>query len=245
MFLAKMLVSSSLIAASLTVPSFAETAAKPAQADTTSPASSPTKSSSSSAQLAAINKLDAISKDALNAVRGINFSRLAIFQGTPDEAKTILKKVKDDLDKAQKSTPALIDKLKAAGATTDEITAVQSGTLPIDMQVGVVDDYTLTPEKTEHIKKANEHLKNGRKNEAIEELKLADINIVVTETSANLPAIGKYVDQALSQLDDGKYYEANMTLIKAQSMVTINSSMAPDIKPGTPAQPAKAATKTK
>lgn len=213
------LLSTALLSASFATTGFADEAAKPKAAAT---------ESTNAAQQAAIKKLDAISGDGLAAVRGVTLARLAIFQGTPDQAKIILTTVKDDLDKALKDTPSLLDKMKAAGAPADEIAAVQSGTLPVDMEVGVVDDYKLTPEKAAHLKKANEHIQHGRKKEAQEELKLADIDLVITETTANLPAIDKDVDLALEQLGDGKYYEANLTLIKAEHMVTIRSNMPTD-----------------
>jgi hypothetical protein len=98
------------------------------------------------------------------------------------------------------------------------------------MEAGVVDDYKLTPEKAAHLKKANEHIQHGRKKEAQDELKLADVDLVITETTANLPAIDNDVDLALEQLGNGKYYDANLTLIKAEHMVTIRSNMSGDDK---------------
>ncbi len=235
---ATLLLSTALLSVSFTMPGLADEAMKPVAAAA--------KNDNKPAQQAAIRKLDAISDDGLAAVRGVTLARLAIFQGNPDQAKTILKTVKDDLDKAQKSTPALIDKMKAANASADEIAAVQSGTLPVDIEMGVVDDYTLTPEKAEHLKKANEHIKHGRRKEAAEELNLADVDLVITETTANLPAIDKYVDQALSQLDDSKYYKANLTLIKAERLVTVNTLTTPDQKPASKAdtKPADTAKKS-
>lgn len=241
--------STALLSASFATIGFAEEAAQPKAA---------AMQGTNAAEQAAIKKLDAISGDGLAAVRGVTLARLAIFQGTPDQARIILTTVKDDLDKALKDTPSLLDKMKAAGAPADEIAAVQSGTLPVDMEVGVVDDYKLTPEKAAHLKKANEHIQHGRKKEAQEELKLADVDLVITETTANLPAIDKDVDLALEQLGDGKYYEANLTLIKAEHMVTIHSNMsvdntrdaaktakAPaDAKPADSAKPADAAKKS-
>lgn len=132
----------------------------------------PATESTKVAQQDAIKKLDAISGDGLAAVRGVTLARLAIFQGTPDQAKVILSTVaRMDLDKAQKDTPSLLDKMKAAGAPADEVAEVQAKrTLPVDMEVGVVDDYKLTPEKAAHLKKANEHIQHGRKKEAQDEL---------------------------------------------------------------------------
>ncbi|WP_139975011.1 MULTISPECIES: YfdX family protein [Brucella/Ochrobactrum group] len=214
-----LLISAALLSASFATASFAEEATKPKAAVT---------ESTKAAEQDAIKKLDAISDDGLAAVRGVTLARLAIFQGTPDQAKIILTTVKDDLDKALKDTPALLDKMKMAGAPADEIAEVQSGTLPVDMELGVVDDYKLTPEKAAHLKKANEHIQHGRKKEAQDELKLADVDLVITETTANLPAIDKDVDLALEQLGDSKYYDANLTLIKAEHMVTIRSNMPKD-----------------
>ncbi|PYE87843.1 YfdX family protein [Phyllobacterium leguminum] len=189
-----------------------DAAAKPADAGKLSPK-----------QLAAMKKLDAVSEEGYAAVRGIALARLAIFQGKPDEAKTILTAVRQNIEKAQGNTASLADKLTQANSPKDEIDAVKSGQVPIDFAVGINDDYTMTPENAKHLENANKHLGSGKTQEAVEELKLANVNVSVTETDAKLPVLAKVVATALSDLDNKNYYEANLTLIKADDAITSRS----------------------
>ncbi|WP_420963644.1 YfdX family protein [Brucella sp. IR073] len=206
-------------------------------------------------QQAAMKKLDVVSDEGYAAVRGIALARLAIFQGTPDRAKTILKAVKENIDKAQAGTPDLVQKLKQANSSQDEIAAVQSGQVPIDFSVGINDDYNVTPEKAKHVENANKHLGSGKTQEAIQELKLAEVNIFVTETDAKLPALAKVVETAMNDLDKKNYYEANLSLIKADDAISVRSLTENEpstastgkqpAKPAAPAAPAAPAPATK
>ncbi|KXF74841.1 hypothetical protein ATN84_21675 [Paramesorhizobium deserti] len=209
--------SATIISSFAVAPGFAQTQPNTAAAAPSQP-SQPTP-----AQIAAIKKLNVISDEGYSAVRGIALARLAIFQGQPDRAKTILTTVKQNLDQAQASTADLAEKLKQAGGPQDEIAAIQSGQVPIDFAVGVDDDYTVTPENAKHIANANQHLGSGNTQKAVEELKLANSNVFVTETDAKLPVLEKAVDDALAQLSGQKYYEANLALMKAGDGITVRS----------------------
>ncbi|GGB08362.1 hypothetical protein GCM10011491_40480 [Brucella endophytica] len=211
---------------------------KAAQADQLSPQ-----------QEAAMKKLDTVSDEGYAAVRGIALARLAIFQGTPDRAKTILTAVKENIDKAQAGTSDLVQKLKQANSPAEEIAAVQSGQVPIDFSVGINDDYNVTPEKAKHVENANKHLGSGKTQEAIQELKLANVNVFITETDAKLPALAKVVETAMNDLEKKNYYEANLSLMKADDAITVRSIT--EKEPSTsstgtqPAKPAPAAPATK
>lgn len=198
-------------------------------------------------QQAAMKKLDAVSEEGYAAVRGIALARLAIFQGAPDKAKTILTAVNENIGKAQASTADLAAKLAQADSPKDEIDAVQAGQVPIDFAVGINDDYTMTPENAKHVEAANKHLGSGKTQEAVQELKLANVNVSVIETDAKLPVLAKVVATALSDLDNKNYYEANLSLIKADDAISSRSitenepatASTPAMKPA-PAAPAPA-----
>ncbi|GAB1584439.1 YfdX family protein [Phyllobacterium phragmitis] len=211
---------SATIISSFAAPGFAQTQSNTAATNT---AAASQAQQMSPAQIAAIKKLNVVSDEGYAAVRGIALARLAIFQGEPDRAKTILTDVKKNLDQAQASTADLATKLKQADGPQDEIAAIQSGQVPIDFAVGVDDDYTVTPENAKHIDNANQHLGNGNTQKAVEELKLASANVFVTETDAKLPDLEKAVDDALAQIANQKYYEANLALMKAGDAITVRS----------------------
>ena len=50
--------------------------------------------------------------------------------------------------------------------------------VPIDGQVVLAHDFVPTPEKQAHIKEANEHFKNGKPKEALDELRIGEIEDV-------------------------------------------------------------------
>ncbi|PRD40911.1 hypothetical protein C5748_24495 [Phyllobacterium phragmitis] len=208
------LLSATIVSSFVVAPGFAQ---EP-NAAATSQASQPTP-----AQLAAMKKLQIVSDEGYAAVRGIALARLAIFQGAPDRAKSILTAVKQSLDKAQAGTAGLAGKLKQANGPQDEVAAIQSGQVPIDFAVGMNDDYTVTPETAKNIANANQHLNNGNTQKAVEELKLANVDVFVTETDANLPVLAKAVDAALTQIAGKQYYEANLSLVKAGDAITMRT----------------------
>lgn len=229
------LLSATIISSFAAAPGFAQTQPSTAAAAPSQPAQP------SPAQIAAIKKLNVVSDEGYAAVRGIALARLAIFQGQPDRAKTILAAVKKNLDQAQASTADLATKLKQANGPQDEIAAIQAGVVPIDFAVGVDDDYTVTPENAKHIANANQHLGSGNTQKAVEELKLASANVFVTETDAKLPDLEKAVDNAMAQIADQKYYEANLALMKAGDAITMRSLTENQNSPNTASTGAKPA----
>ncbi|RCS22893.1 hypothetical protein DUT91_15520 [Phyllobacterium salinisoli] len=245
------LLSATILSSSVTVPAFAqEPNAAATQQSTQAQAAQPQAAKPSPAQLAAMKKLNLVSNEGFEAVRGIALARLAIFQGQPDRANDILKTVKQNLDKAQASTTDLAAKLKQADGPQDEVDAIQSGQIPIDFSVGVNDDYTVTPENAQHIQNANKHLDGGNTQQAAEELKLANVDIFVTETDAKLPDLVKAVDAATAQLASKQYYEANLSLMKADAAISVRAisedkNEAAPAKTGAVPTPTPAPTQTK
>ena len=50
--------------------------------------------------------------------------------------------------------------------------------IPIDGEIAIADTFVPSAEKKQHIEKANEHLKSGRSKEAIEELRLGEVDVI-------------------------------------------------------------------
>ena len=80
-----------------------------------------------------------------------------------------------------------------------------------------------TPEKKEHIAKANEHFKSGRAKEAIEELRLGEIDVTYTRVMMPLTATKKCLADAMQLATEHKYYEANLSLKAAEDGVIVDS----------------------
>ena len=187
-----------------------------------------------------------VSNDGYSAIRAIHLARIAIFNGDTKTAKEMLDKAKKDLDAATKDAQTFAADNKAAdqGKKADDKSASDKMDLiPIDGEIAIADTFVPSSEKKKHIDKANEHLKSGRSKEAIEELRLGEVDIVFTRVMLPLESTKKRVADAEKLAGDHKYYEANLALKAAEEGIVIN---AVDLI-GTPTPPstASAAASTK
>ena len=178
---------------------------------------------------AATQEVTKVSKDGFMAMRAVREARIAIFNGEPKVAVEIMDKANKALDAASKDESLFIADMKtlaekkAAHGTTTAATTKAMIWIPIDGQIALADSYVPTPEKKEHIAKANEHLKNGRAKEAIEELRLGEINVTYTRVLMPLTATKKCLADAMSLANEHKYYEANLALKAAEDGVILDS----------------------
>ena len=96
--------------------------------------------------------------------------------------------------------------------------------IPIDGQVSLADTYVVSKERAQHIQKANEYFKNGQSKQAIEELRLAAINVSCTRVMMPLATTTSWVSEAARLLGQQKYYEANLALKAAEDGLVVNSA---------------------
>ena len=174
-------------------------------------------------------------------MRAVRAARLAIFNGKPKVAVKIMSKAKDALDAASKDESMLISDMKtlagdkmAHGTTTTTTTTTAAATpattwIPIDGQISLADTYVPTPKKTEHIAKANEHFKSGRAKEAVEELRLGEIDVTYSRVMMPLTATKKCLADAMQLATEHKYYEANLSLKAAEDGVVVDSVSLADV----------------
>jgi hypothetical protein len=196
---------------------------------------------------AATQELIKVSKDGFMAMRAVRAARIAIFNGEPKVAVEMLGKAKKALDAASKDESIFIADMKTLagkkathGTTTAGDKAAHGTTtaaatkamiwIPIDGQIALADTYVPTPEKKEHIAKANEHFKNSRAKEAIEELRLGEINVTYTRVMMPLTATKKCLADAMQLAKEHKYYEANLSLKAAEDGVILDSVSLADYK---------------
>ena len=95
--------------------------------------------------------------------------------------------------------------------------------IPIDGEIAIADTFVPSAEKKKHIDKANEHLKSGRSKEAIEELRLGEVDVVFTRVMLPLESTKKRVADAEKLAGDHKYYEANLALKAAEEGIVIDA----------------------
>jgi hypothetical protein len=213
----------------LALPAAAETAKsapKPA-ATTTAPAaastSAPAAKSDASSDALSIMRY---SQDGSRAIREIGLARVAIFNGDPKLASDLIAKAKASVAKAEQEAPTFA--VKVSAESNGKVVGTESETgkaqmVPVDGDLVLAEDFVPTPEKRARIDKANEHFKNGRAKEALEELRLGDIAVMYNRAWMPLAAATKHLDQATKFMDDHKYYEANLALKAIGDSVTLDS----------------------
>lgn len=162
------------------------------------------------------------------AMNDIGAARVGLFDGHPKAAIQLMDKAQTALDAAQRESADF----KVPENTTGTHTANgkkmnnsqmnQGATLvPVDGRMSLGEAYVATPEKQSHIDKANQHLKNGETKQAIDELKLAGVDVNFTLVLMPIDSSKQELQQALSLANQGKYYEANLQLKKIEDSLII------------------------
>lgn len=166
------------------------------------------------------------SQDGQNAIREVNGARVAIFDGNPKLASALLTKAKASVAKAADEAPTFKVKVTTTVAGKDLGTMSETdkaALVPVDGQLMLADDFVSTPEKQSRIKNANEHFKNGKNKEALEELRLGDIEVMYKRVWMPIASASKHIDQAMTLMDNHKYYEANLALKAITDSLTVDS----------------------
>jgi hypothetical protein len=161
-----------------------------------------------------------LSTDGSAAIHDVSLARLAIFNGQPVSASKYTAQALTALDKAAMDNTAFTKaefELKTPKGTVQPGSGATPSTtritwIPIDGSMTLGEDYIETPEKAAGVAKANEQLKHGDHKQAMETLKLADINVSVVLELAPLDATKNGIKKAEELIDKGKYYEANQAL---------------------------------
>ncbi|TNC10490.1 YfdX family protein [Methylobacterium terricola] len=201
-------------------------------------AAKPMVTQESAAQRAVDQDVGKLSKDGAQAFRDMHLARIAIFDADPAQAKALIGKAQAALAKAKSDdavftkaeaelkTPAQIaaTKDKAAVDKTGSTQAAPSDTkstdkvawVPVDSQLTLGEDFLATPEKATAVNEANKHLAKGDQKGAIEQLKLAHVDVNFTMAVLPLDKTTADVNQAATLINQGKYYEANAALKTAE-----------------------------
>jgi hypothetical protein len=167
-----------------------------------------------------------LSQDGFSAMRSVRAARIALFNGKTESVSELLSAAKVSLEAAEKEAPSFMVKVNETlnGKNVENETETRKVDLiPIDATLAVADDYIPTNEKKLHIAKANEHFKKGQHKEAMNELRLAEVDLNYTRTLMPITATMKRVDQAIKLLAEHKYYEANLALKAAEDGLTVET----------------------
>lgn len=153
-----------------------------------------------------------------NAMRDIQFARLALFHGQPDSAKKLTDDAASLLAGDSKDWAKFV-KTDAKAKMIDDQYVI------INATVAVSEDYIASPAKETAIKTANGKMAKGDWKGAVDTLQLAGISVVQTQYLMPLNQTRKAVTSAEKLLTAGKYYEANLVLKGAEEGIVIDSEM--------------------
>lgn len=170
--------------------------------DTAAPTQAAATDNSPAENAKADQDLVKVSRDAMLTMRDLRGARLAIFNGEPERARTF--------------ADAAVTRIGAALGAADDY-AVQtkeakSGEtyIPFNASLTVLDAYKATNAKA--IAKANEHLDKGKQKEALETLKLSEVDLAVSAWMIPVKFAQEHITDAAQLIGEGKYYEANLAL---------------------------------
>ncbi len=151
-----------------------------------------------------------LSQDGYSTMRAVRGARVAIFNGDIATAKKLLDEAGADAGRVKADERAL-DK------------AAPGNWVPIDGQLAVADDFVSTPQKAAHIAAGNKKLQEGKVGEAMQEFKLAEVDINFSRVLMPLDATRRQIAAASDLVKGQKYYEANMALKAAEDGLQFDS----------------------
>jgi hypothetical protein len=164
-----------------------------------------------------------VSEDAMLTMRNVHDARLAIFNGLPNQAQTYT-------DAAMARVQATLKDADKYAASTKAMHRNDTY-VPFDESLTVADAFVPTPDKMKHIAKANEHLRKGERKQALEVLKLGDVEVAVGTDLLPVKLAKKQIDQADKLIGEGKLYQANLALKSIEDAVIVESFGIDDLNP--------------
>lgn len=164
-----------------------------------------------------VRELDAVSEEGFNAMRTIQYARLAIFSGNTELANKL------NTEAAALLNDDSVEWSKFVKEATGSKVIKGEQYIVINASIAIDENYVVTPEKQPIIDKANAKIKSGDEEGALEELRLAGIAVNETQYLMPLNFTKKAVADAGKLLKDGKYYEANLALLNAEQAVIVDS----------------------
>ncbi len=154
--------------------------------------------------------------EALNAVTGAHAARLALFNDDIDGAKARLAEARTRFDDAEKGLNDM-----TIGDTEDPSSSAKY--LPFDMSMALTEDFSATDENKAALEKAYGLMQTGSKDDALEVLRLASINVDVSAALLPVASTAEHLQDAQTLIDQGKYHEANVALKALEDSVVVRT----------------------
>jgi hypothetical protein len=166
--------------------------------------------------------------EALQGLRQVHAARLAIFNGQTDVALKHATEAEQDFTVVEKTLDT--HEIMATSATGEADAYV-----PFDMSVGLAEGFVPSEDMAPKLQEANKQFEQGNHKNAVEVLRLANIDITVSAGLVPAKSSLAHIQGAIKLLDEKKYYEANLALKALEDSVVFESYSADTI----PAQGSK------
>lgn len=176
-----------------------------------------------------------VAQQGYNAMMNVQHARAALFNGQPDQAQKLAKEAQILLSSDSTDWSKFVKANKTAPLAGDNYVIINAS-------MSVAEDFISTPAKQKAISQANEKIKAGDRQGALETLRLAGIGIVENQALMPLKQTQQNVAKALDLMKHSKYYEANLALKAAEDGIIIDSESVIGTPAAAPAATAHAAT---
>jgi hypothetical protein len=173
-----------------------------------------------------------LSNDAALTMRDVRGARLALFNGDIDRAQVYI-------DAAVARVASAVDEANQYAVNKD---AKDADDLLIPFDAGFAIAETLERQSTassaqgdqtasaagknastEAIAQANQHLKDGNSNQAMDDLKETEFDVLLSASMVPIKFARQAIDEASSAMKDAHYYEAGLALKRIEDAVLIDT----------------------
>jgi len=154
--------------------------------------------------------------EAYQGLRQVHAARVAIFNGETDVALQHVTAAEADFTAVEKTLDT--HQIKAASASGEA-----DAYIPFDMQIGLAEGFVPSQEMTGKLQEANQLFQQGNHRNAVDVLRLANIDITVNAGLVPAKSSLARVQGAIKLIDDKKYYEANLALKALEDSVVFES----------------------
>jgi len=154
--------------------------------------------------------------EALEAVTQVHSARLALFNNEPDAAADHVRAAKSALTDTESDLSALLMR---------DFTLVdtENNYLPFDMSMSLTEDFDATEENKLALQRAYGLFESAEPEDAIEVLRVAEIDVRVSAAMLPFEATLTRLDDALGNIGDKDYFDANLDLKAIEDSVIVNT----------------------
>ena len=155
-----------------------------------------------------------VSEEGLGAMQALHAARLSIFEGRTDAAK-------EQLGQAEK----LFTQAKSDATTLQKKAEAKSNELYVSIEgsLSLADAFVPTKAHQPALEKANGEMAKKDTAAALDTLELAAIDVRYTEVLMPLTQTEQHLQEARDFLDQGKFHEANLAMMKAEQGIVVNT----------------------